>query len=223
MSISSETYEYLLKFLIIGCASTGKTCILHQFIDNKFKTNVTHTIGAEFGSKIININKINVKLQIWDTAGQERFQSVTRSYYRGASGALLVYDITNRESYNAVANWLSDARRLASRNVIIILCGNKKDLEDQREITFTEANQFAQDNDLIFFETSAMTGENVHESFLQCAQIILSKIDSGTIPIDQIGVGIFYNNRRTRRLTGTFSSHEDFNININKSICSICN
>ncbi|CAF1630811.1 unnamed protein product [Rotaria sp. Silwood1] len=173
--------KYLLKFLIIGCASTGKTCILHQFIENKFKTNVTHTIGAEFGSKIININQKNIKLQIWDTAGQERFRSVTRSYYRGASGALLVYDITNRESYNTIANWLSDARQLASSNIVIILCGNKKDLEDQRQVTFIEANQFAQDNDLIFVETSAMTGENIYESFLQCAQIILNKIDSGSI------------------------------------------
>ncbi|CAF4984045.1 unnamed protein product, partial [Rotaria sp. Silwood1] len=128
-----------------------------------------------------NINQKNIKLQIWDTAGQERFRSVTRSYYRGASGALLVYDITNRESYNTIANWLSDARQLASSNIVIILCGNKKDLEDQRQVTFIEANQFAQDNDLIFVETSAMTGENIYESFLQCAQIILNKIDSGSI------------------------------------------
>ncbi|CAF4111234.1 unnamed protein product [Rotaria sordida] len=224
MSISSETYEYLLKFLIIGCASTGKTCILHQFIDNKFKANVTHTIGAEFGSKIININKINVKLQIWDTAGQERFQSVTRSYYRGASGALLVYDITNRESYNAVANWLSDARRLASPNVIIILCGNKKDLEDQREITFTEANQFAQDNDLIFFETSAMTGENVHESFLQCAQIILSKIDSGSIHPNRIHSGIqclrsIADNRSNR---SQYANFDDEQRNKSRKSCALC-
>ncbi|CAF3578969.1 unnamed protein product, partial [Rotaria sp. Silwood2] len=115
-----------------------KTCILHQFIKNKFKTNVTHTIGAEFGSKIININKKNMKLQIWDTAGQERFRSVTDSYYPDASTALLVYDITN---FNTAANWLSDARQLASSNIVIILCGNKKDLEDQRQVTFMEANQ----------------------------------------------------------------------------------
>ncbi|CAF4724653.1 unnamed protein product, partial [Rotaria sp. Silwood2] len=102
------------------------------------KTNVTHTIGAEFGSKIININKKNMKLQIWDTAGQERFRSVTDSYYRDASTALLVYDITN---FNTAANWLSDARQLASSNIVIILCGNKKDLEDQRQVTFMEANQ----------------------------------------------------------------------------------
>ncbi|CAF4710335.1 unnamed protein product, partial [Rotaria sp. Silwood2] len=140
------------------------------------KTNVTHTIGAEFGSKIININKKNMKLQIWDTAGQERFRSVTDSYYPDASTALLVYDITN---FNTAANWLSDARQLASSNIVIILCGNKKDLEDQRQVTFMEAKQFAQDHHLIYLEASAMTGENVHESFIQCAQIILNKIESG--------------------------------------------
>ncbi|CAF4143174.1 unnamed protein product, partial [Rotaria sp. Silwood1] len=90
----------------------------------------------------------------------------------------------SRESYNTIANWLSDARQLASSNIVIILCGNKKDLEDQRQVTFLEANQFAQDNDLIFVETSAMTGENIYESFLQCAQIILNKIDSGILIIN---------------------------------------
>jgi len=116
---------------------------------------------------VINVNQKNVKLQIWDTAGQERFRSVTRSYYRGASGALLVYDIANRESYNAVTNWLADARSLASPNIIIILCGNKKDLDEQRQVTFLEANRFAQENDLMFLETSAATGESVTESFFE--------------------------------------------------------
>uniref|UniRef100_A0A4W2CIY0 RAB4A, member RAS onco family n=1 Tax=Bos indicus x Bos taurus TaxID=30522 RepID=A0A4W2CIY0_BOBOX len=90
----SETYDFLFKFLVIGNAGTGKSCLLHQFIEKKFKDDSNHTIGVEFGSKIINVGGKYVKLQIWDTAGQERFRSVTRSYYRGAAGALLVYDIT---------------------------------------------------------------------------------------------------------------------------------
>uniref|UniRef100_A0A1B6J019 Ras-related protein Rab-4B n=1 Tax=Homalodisca liturata TaxID=320908 RepID=A0A1B6J019_9HEMI len=109
----SETYDYLFKFLVIGSAGTGKSCILHQFIENKFKSDSSHTIGVEFGSKIVNVAGKSVKLQIWDTAGQERFRSVTRSYYRGAAGALLVFDITNRESFNNLAEWLQDARMLA--------------------------------------------------------------------------------------------------------------
>ncbi|EPQ01522.1 Ras-related protein Rab-4A [Myotis brandtii] len=110
------------------------------------KDDSNHTIGVEFGSKIINVGGKYVKLQIWDTAGQERFRSVTRSYYRGAAGALLVYDITSRETYNALTNWLTDARMLASQNIVIILCGNKKDLDADREVTFLEASRFAQEN-----------------------------------------------------------------------------
>lgn len=110
------------------------------------KEDRCHTIGVEFGSKIVNIGGKSTKLQIWDTAGQERFRSVTRSYYRGAAGALLVYDITSRDSFNALSNWLRDARTLASPNIVILLVGNKKDMEESREVTFTEASQFAQEN-----------------------------------------------------------------------------
>ncbi|KAM9260136.1 LOW QUALITY PROTEIN: ras-related protein Rab-4B-like [Morus bassanus] len=172
----SETYDFLFKFLVIGSAD-GKSCLLHQFIENKFKQDSNHTIGVEFGSKVVNVGGKTVKLQIWDTAGQERFRSVTRSYYRGAAGALLVYDITSRETYNALTNWLTDARTLASPNIVIILCGNKKDL-DAAEVTFLEASRFAQEN-LMFLETSALTGENVEEAFLKCARTILNKIESG--------------------------------------------
>nr|CAD7455257.1 unnamed protein product [Timema tahoe] len=151
----SESYDFLFKFLVIGSAGSGKSCLLHQFIESKFKDDSSHTIGVEFGSKIVNVGGKSVKLQIWDTAGQERFRSVTRSYYRGAAGALLVYDITNRESFNALANWLSDARTLASPNIIILLVGNKKDLDATREITFLEASRFAQENVTIKLKSSS--------------------------------------------------------------------
>lgn len=116
------------------------------FFNFTVKEDRCHTIGVEFGSKIVNIGGKSTKLQIWDTAGQERFRSVTRSYYRGAAGALLVYDITSRDSFNALANWLRDARTLASPNIVILLVGNKKDMEESREVTFSEASQFAQEN-----------------------------------------------------------------------------
>lgn len=110
------------------------------------KDDSSHTIGVEFGSRIVNIGGKSVKLQIWDTAGQERFRSVTRSYYRGAAGALLVYDTTTRDSFNVLNNWLNDARSLASPHIVILLVGNKKDLEEAREVTFLEASNFAQEN-----------------------------------------------------------------------------
>nr|XP_009664223.1 PREDICTED: ras-related protein Rab-4B [Struthio camelus australis] len=192
--------DFLFKFLVIGSAGTGKSCLLHQFIENKFKQDSNHTIGVEFGSKVVNVGGKTVKLQIWDTAGQERFRSVTRSYYRGAAGALLVYDITSRETYNALTNWLTDARTLASPNIVIILCGNKKDLDADREVTFLEASRFAQENELMFLETSALTGENVEEAFLKCARTILNKIESGELDPERMGSGIQYGDASLRQL-----------------------
>lgn len=123
-------------------------------------------------------------------AGQERFRSVTRSYYRGAAGALLVYDVTSRESFNSLTNWLNDTRTLASPHIVILLVGNKRDLEEEREVTFLEASTFAQENDLIFLETSAKSGENVEESFLKVSKTILAKIETGEINPDDVGSGI---------------------------------
>ncbi|CAF1454986.1 unnamed protein product [Adineta steineri] len=219
MTQSTESYEYLFKFLIIGSVSTGKSCILHQFLENKFRNESAHTIGAEFGSKLLAVGKRNIKLQIWDTAGQERFRSVTRSYYRGASGALLVYDISNRDSYTAITNWLTDVRTLASPNIVIILCGNKKDLEEQRQVTFLEGSRFAQEHDLMFLETSALTNENVTESFQQCARIILTKIDSGNIDPFRMYSGIQCNH--------TIAAHQNENLanNIRRKSainCALC-
>lgn len=195
----SENYDFLFKFLVIGSAGTGKSCILHQFIEGKFKQDSSHTIGVEFGSKVVNVGGKSVKLQIWDTAGQERFRSVTRSYYRGAAGALLVYDISSRETYNSLTNWLTDARTLASPNIVIILIGNKKDLDNDREVTFLEASRFAQENELMFLETSALTGENVEEAFLKCSRTILSKIETGELDPDRMGSGIQYGDPSLRR------------------------
>lgn len=195
-----ETYDYLFKFLVIGSAGTGKSCLLHQLLENKFKGDSTHTIGVEFGSKVITTGGKTIKLQIWDTAGQERFRSVTRSYYRGAAGALLVYDITSRESFNALSNWLSDARALASPNIVIILCGNKVDLEADREVTFLEASRFAQENEMMFLETSALSGLNVDEAFLKCAKTILNKIDCGELDPSRMGSGIQYGDASLRQM-----------------------
>ncbi|XP_014675002.1 PREDICTED: ras-related protein Rab-4B-like isoform X1 [Priapulus caudatus] len=164
------------------------------------KADSNHTIGVEFGSKIVNVGGKAVKLQIWDTAGQERFRSVTRSYYRGAAGALLVYDITSRETYNALTNWLTDARTLASPNIVIILVGNKRDLEAEREVTFLEASRYAQENELMFLETSALTGGNVEETFLKCARSILTKIEQGELDPERMGSGIQYGDSSLRKV-----------------------
>ncbi|VDL91551.1 unnamed protein product [Schistocephalus solidus] len=185
---AADRFDYLFKFLIIGNASTGKTCILRRYTERKFFPNTQHTIGAEFGSKIVNVDGTYVKIQIWDTAGQERFRSMARSYYRDAVGTLLVYDITNHQSFDAVHQWLSDARQLASPNVVLILVGNKKDLQDtDGQVTHWEANAFAQEHDMQLIETSALTGENVDEAFTQCVRTLLAKVKSGEIDPDRVG------------------------------------
>jgi len=123
------------------------------------------TIGVEFGAKTIELNGKTVKIQIWDTAGQEAFQAITRTYYKGAIGALLVYDITRRETFTHVTKWLDDVRTNSSKNVTVILIGNKKDLEDKRQVSYEEGEAFAKENGLMFLETSAKTAYNVVESF----------------------------------------------------------
>jgi len=164
---------------------------VEQFVQlSKFKPDSAQTVGVEFGSRITDVNGKSIKLQVWDTAGQERFRSVTRSYYRGAAGCVLVYDVTSRDSYLHLTNWLSDARQLATSELVIMLVGNKSDLQDKREVTFMEASRFAQENDLLFLETSAKTGENVDDAFASCARTILSKINSGRIKPEDMGSGI---------------------------------
>nr|KAF6411499.1 RAB4B, member RAS oncogene family [Rousettus aegyptiacus] len=162
----AETYDFLFKFLVIGSAGTGKSCLLHQFIENKFKQDSNHTIGVEFGSRVVNVGGKTVKLQ----------------------------------TYNSLAAWLTDARTLASPNIVVILCGNKKDLDPEREVTFLEASRFAQENELMFLETSALTGENVEEAFLKCARTILNKIDSGELDPERMGSGIQYGDASLRQL-----------------------
>lgn len=125
---------------------------------------------------------------------------MTRSYYRGAAGALLVYDTTSRDSFNALTNWLNDARTLASPNIVILLVGNKRDLEEAREITTLEASTFAQENDLIFLETSAKTGDNVEEAFLKCSKTILAKIETGELDPDKNGSGIQFGDAAIRNI-----------------------
>jgi len=184
VTMSSFPYEFIFKYIIIGDMGVGKSCLLHQFTDHKFMQDSPHTIGVEFGTRIVDVVGKKIKLQIWDTAGQERFRAVTRSYYRGAAGALLVYDITRRATYNHLTSWLSDARSLTNPNTVIMLVGNKKDLEESRDVTFEEATKFAEENGLIFMESSAKTGDNVEEAFLKTARLIYQSVQDGNVDLN---------------------------------------
>ena len=157
------SYAYLFKYIIIGDTGVGKSCLLLQFTDKRFQPVHDLTIGVEFGARMISIDQKNIKLQIWDTAGQESFRSITRSYYRGAAGALLVYDITRRETFNHLTRWLEEARQNANSNMVIMLIGNKSDLDHRRAVSTEEGERFAKENNLVFLETSAKSAHNVEE------------------------------------------------------------
>lgn len=185
-----SSYEYLFKYIIIGDTGVGKSCLLLQFTDKRFQPVHDLTIGVEFGARMININQKPIKLQIWDTAGQESFRSITRSYYRGAAGALLVYDITRRETFNHLASWLEDARQHANPSMTIMLIGNKSDLSHRRAVSTEEGQQFAKEHGLIFLETSARTAYNVEEAFINTAREIYQKIQDGALDVSNEAYGI---------------------------------
>lgn len=169
----------------------GKSCLLLQFTDKRFQPVHDLTIGVEFGARMISVqDDTQIKLQIWDTAGQESFRSITRSYYRGAAGALLVYDITRRDTFQHLGRWLEEARQHAHPNMAILLIGNKNDLEHRRAVTTEEGKAFAEANNLLFLETSAKTAYNVEQAFLQNAESIYSKIQSGEIDVSNESNGI---------------------------------
>jgi len=186
------SYAYLFKYIIIGDTGVGKSCLLLQFTDKRFQPVHDLTIGVEFGSRLLALedNQTQVKLQIWDTAGQESFRSITRSYYRGAAGALLVYDITRRDTFQHLGRWLEEAQQHAQPNMVILLIGNKNDLEDRRAVSTEEGQAFADANGLLFLETSAKTAYNVEQAFLKTAQEIHSKIQSGEIDTSNEAHGI---------------------------------
>ena len=177
----NNNYDYLFRYIIVGDMAVGKSCILLQFTDNKFRNQHELTIGVEFGAKTISINGKSVKIQIWDTAGQEAFQAITRTYYKGAIGALLVYDITRKETFVHVTKWLEEVRNNSSKTITVILIGNKKDLEDKRQVSYEEGEAFAKENGLMFLETSAKTAYNVVESFNLSAQCILNNIQKNGV------------------------------------------
>ena len=184
------SYSYLFKYIVIGDTGTGKSCLLLQFTDHRFQPVHDLTIGVEFGARMINIDQRQIKLQIWDTAGQESFRSITRSYYRGAAGALLVYDITRRETFNHLSRWLEEARQNANQSMVIMLIGNKSDLDHRRQVTKEEGEKFARDNGLIFLETSAKTAHNVEEAFVNTAQRIYENIQTGVFDVRNDAQGI---------------------------------
>lgn len=199
----TSSYAYLFKYIIIGDTGVGKSCLLLQFTDKRFQPVHDLTIGVEFGARMITIDNKQIKLQIWDTAGQESFRSITRTYYRGAAGALLVYDITRRETFHHLTSWLEDARRHSNQTMTIMLIGNKGDLDSRRAVSYEEGEKFAKQHDLIFLETSAKNDENVEEAFIRTAKIIYDKISKGIIDVSNEINGVKVGNAPSSEIVNT--------------------
>lgn len=172
MGNRDDEYDYLFKVVLIGDSGVGKSNLLSRFTRNEFNLESKSTIGVEFATRSIEVDGKTIKAQIWDTAGQERYRAITSAYYRGAVGALLVYDIAKHLTYENVERWLRELRDHADQNIVIMLVGNKSDLRHLRAVPTDEAKGFAERNGLSFIETSALDSTNVETAF----QNILTEI-----------------------------------------------
>ena len=160
-----EESEMIFKIIIVGNSSTGKTKIIDRYLKNIFEDNSISTLGFQMNKKEFQIEQDKITVQIWDTAGQEKYASLTSSYYKSAKGALVVYDITDKESFNKIEKLVDDLKNGCDKNIYIILLGNKIDLEDRRVITKEEGENLAQKLNLGFGEVSAKTGDGIEEAF----------------------------------------------------------
>ena len=158
--------EFMYKILLLGDISVGKTCILTRYSDNTFREEHFVTVGLDFIKKSVNLdNGKTVNIQIWDTAGQDRFKSITKNYYKGAHGIILIYDVTTRKTFDNVRKWIDTIKEEVSDKVNVILVGNKIDNNDNRKVTTEEGQKIANEYKLPFYETSAKTGDNINKAF----------------------------------------------------------
>ena len=180
MAVKHDSIDYLLKIVMLGESSVGKTNIIGRYVYDEFSTNIAPTIGVDSSLKTIDINGKRVKLQIWDTAGQEKFRVISSAYYKNAVGAVLVYDIAKRESFNKLTFWINELRDNASEHISVILLGNKSDLTGEREVATEEAREFAEKQGYFFMEVSAKENDNdcVSKGFEHLVQTILDSMDA---------------------------------------------
>ena len=190
MATPGINYDYLLKYIIIGDAAVGKSNLLLRFSQDDFKSEYQLTIGVEFGAKNLDIDNKKYRLQIWDTAGQENYRSITRAYYKNSVCAILVYDITNRDSFEHISSWVEDCLAQSPKTVFMVLVGNKSDLSEKRKVSIEEGQQMAKNNNMIFCEASAKTGDNVDKIFEESAKEINKKINEGYYDLESDICGI---------------------------------
>lgn len=181
---ADEGIDYMFKIVMIGDSGVGKSQLLNRFVKNEFHMKSKPTIGVEFLTRTVVMDHKLVKAQIWDTAGQERYQAITTAYYRGATGALLAYDITRQQTFDHVEKWLDELRIHTDKNVLVMLVGNKSDLSSLRAVPVEVARDFAQQKGLFFLETSALDSSNVESAFLGLLSQVYSTISRKNILVD---------------------------------------
>ncbi|KAJ8638846.1 hypothetical protein MRB53_015540 [Persea americana] len=164
---ADDDYDYLFKVVLIGDSGVGKSNLLTRFTKNEFSLESRSTIGVEFATRSVSVENKVIKAQIWDTAGQERYRAITSAYYRGAVGALLVYDVTRRVTFENVERWLKELRDHTDSNIVVMLAGNKADLRHLRAVSTEDAQAFAERENSYFMETSALESMNVEDAFTE--------------------------------------------------------
>ncbi|XP_032360895.1 ras-related protein Rab-19 [Etheostoma spectabile] len=171
-----DSFDLLFKIILIGDSNVGKTCLVQNFKSGTFSERQQNTIGVDFTVRTVDIDGKKVKMQVWDTAGQERFRTITQSYYRSAHGAIIAYDITRRPTFDSVAHWIKEVELYGATNVVLVLIGNKCDLEQERHVPFEEACNLAKERDVLAaLETSAKESQNVEEAFTLMARELMSR------------------------------------------------
>ena len=168
----SKEYDYIMKLILIGDASVGKTNILNKYLKNEFDPNSKSTLGVELGTKNVKIDNKIIKVQIWDTAGQERYKAITSTYYKGAKGAIIVYDITRKLTFDNIDKWIADLKINGDENIMIFLVGNKSDLNNNREVSKDEGINKSEKYNVPFLETSALQGDNIDRVFEELIQTV---------------------------------------------------
>ena len=181
---------YSVKIIIIGDQNVGKTNIIHRFTDGEFSNQYMITIGMDYISHNIKINKNIFHLQLWDTAGSERFRSITKGYFSNSACAIIVYDITNEKSFDSIKEWVNECKLYTNKNIHLVLVGNKNDLKEQRKIEKEQGEELAKEYDMKFFEASALTGDNIEEIFVDICKTINKNINDKLYDLNDPSIGI---------------------------------
>ena len=201
-SIEENDYDIKLKIMLLGDSTVGKTSILRRYCKNEFSNKYATTIGIDFQFKnMIKFGKI-IRLQIWDTAGQERYKVVAKNYFNSSDGFVILYDITNKESFQNVTSWISQINDIASKEVKFILFGNKNDLEESRIVSADEGTEMAEKYSMKFYETSALTGDNINEGFDFLVDELLKDENRLSKKINSIELNNNMKNNKKRRCCG---------------------